>query len=218
MPNIKESGNFDYILTMGSFVQVTSCDLHVDNKLFERWNYDIMISLNLLFRTLLWFFLYQDMEGNIDWLDSTAAVISPSSHIVCKFSNSFLTVFRWFGISLFLSQGKDDCPNLFFVRRCLCRSNCYSSNWVLHVVLPLTSYDLYSQILSVYERSIKVFLFFFFWLFLLQKAEICWRIRKVTISCLLWSDRWKLHGEIQRHAIVITYMFMTNDRCEDSFV
>ena len=50
-----------------------------DKKLFERWNYDIMISLNLLFRTLLWFFLYQDMEGNIDWLDSTAAVISLSS-------------------------------------------------------------------------------------------------------------------------------------------
>ena len=53
----------------------------------------------------------------------------------------------------------------------------------LHVVLPLTSYDLFSQILSVYERSIEVFLFFlfsfFFWgggrvvLFLLQKAEIC---------------------------------------------
>ena len=45
----------------------------------------------------------------------------------------------------------------------------------LHVLLPLTSYDLYSQILSVYERSIQVFLcfFFFFWLFLLQKAEIC---------------------------------------------
>ena len=29
----------------GSFVQVTSCDLRVDNKSFERWNYDIMISL-----------------------------------------------------------------------------------------------------------------------------------------------------------------------------
>ena len=32
----------------------------------------------------------------------------------------------------------------------------------LHVLLPLTSYDLYSQILSVYERSIKVFLFCLF--------------------------------------------------------
>ena len=40
---------------------------------------------------------------------------------------------------------------------------------------PLTSYDLYSQILSVkYERSIEVFFFFFlFWLFLLLKAETC---------------------------------------------
>ena len=27
-----------------------------------------------------------------------------------------------------------------------------------------------------------------------------------------------LTREIQRHAIVITYMFMTNDRYEDSFV
>ena len=35
----------------------------------------------------------------------------------------------------------------------------------LHVLLPLTSYDLYSQILSVYERSIEVFLFFFNFLF-----------------------------------------------------
>ena len=55
----------------------------------------------------------------------------------------------------------------------------------LHVVLPLTSYDLFSQILSVYERSIEVFLFFLFSffffgggggrvvLFLLQKAENC---------------------------------------------
>ena len=60
--------------------------------------------------------------------------------------------------------------------------------------------------------------FFFFWLFLLQKAEICWHIWKISISCLLWSDRWKLHGEIQRHAIVITYMFMTIDRCEDTLV
>ena len=40
----------------------------------------------------------------------------------------------------------------------------------------------------------------------------------MSISRLLWSGRWKLQGEIQRHAIVITYMFMTNYRCEDSFV
>ena len=44
---------------LGSFVQVTSCDLRVDNKLFERWNYDIMSPLNLLFRTF-------NMEGDVD--------------------------------------------------------------------------------------------------------------------------------------------------------
>ena len=146
--------NPDYILTMESFVQVTSCDLHVDNKLFERWNYDIMISLNLLFRTLLWFFLYQDMKGNIDWLNCTMAVI----------------------ISSYLMQ------------------------------------ILYSQILSVYERWIEVFLFFLI-VFTWECAEICWHIWKISISRLLWSDGRKLHGEIQRHSIVITYMLMKNDRC-----
>ena len=63
---LKDMKQPDCILTMGSFVQVISCNLRVDNKLFERWNHDIMISLNLLFRILLRFFLYQDMEGNID--------------------------------------------------------------------------------------------------------------------------------------------------------
>ena len=206
---------------MGSFVQVTSCDLRVDNKLFERWNYDIMISLNLLFRALLWFFLYQDMEGNIDWLDSTAAVISLSSSYLMKFSNSFLTVFRLFEIFSFLSRGNDNCPNLPFVRRCLCRSNCYRCNWVFTCSTAgdkVTIYTLkFSVFTSVQSRFSSLF-FFFFWLFLLQKAEICWHMWKISISRLLWSDRRKLHGEIQRHAIVITYMFMTTDRCEDSFV
>ena len=32
------------------------------------------------------------------------------------------------------------------------RTNCYCGDWVLHVVLPLTSCDFCSQILSVYER------------------------------------------------------------------
>ena len=87
---------------------------------------------------------------------------------------------------------------------------------------PLTSCDFYSQILSVYERSIEVFPFFFFFFFVLvvftSKSGNLLIYRKIFISRLLWGDRWKLHGEIQRHAIVITYMFMTNDRCEDSFV
>ena len=41
---------------------------------------------------------------------------------------------------------------------------------------------------------------------------------KMSISRLRWGDRWKLHGEIQRHVIVTTYMVITNDRCEDSLV
>ena len=49
----------------------------------------------------------------------------------------------------------------------------------LHVVLPLTSYDLFSQILSVYERSIEVFLFFFFCLFFFGGGGLfCFYFRK----------------------------------------
>ena len=59
---------------------------------------------------------------------------------------------------------------------------------------------------------------FFFWLFLPRMRGNLLIYRKMSISRLLWGDRWKLHGEIQRHAIVTTYMFMTNDRCEDSFM
>ena len=73
------------------------------------------------------------------------------------------------------------------------------------------------QILSVYERSIEVF-FFFFQLFLLRMRRNLLIHPKMSISRLLWGDRWKLQREIQRHAIVTTYIFMTNDRCEDNFV
>ena len=90
----------------------------------------------------------------------------------------------------------------------------------LHVLLPLTSYDLYSQILSVYERSIQVFLcfvFFFLVVFTSESRNLLTYMKNIHFSFSL-GDRWKLLGEIQRHAIVTTYMFMTNDRCEDSFV
>ena len=50
----------------------------------------------------------------------------------------------------------------------------------------------------------------FFWgWFLLRMRGNLLIYRKMSISRLLWGDRWKLHGEIQRHAIVTTYMFMT---------
>ena len=85
------------------------------------------------------------------------------------------------------------------------------------MIFALTSYDFCSQILRVNERSIEI-VFFFFGLFLFKMRGNLLINRKMSISRLLWGDRWKLHGEIQRHAIVTTYMFMTNDRCEDSFV
>ena len=96
-------------------------------------------------------------------------------------------------------------------------TSCYRGDWVLHVVLPLTTCDFCSQILSVYERLTKVS-FFFFWLFLLGMRRILLIYQKLSISRFLWGDQWKLHGEIQRSAIVTVYMFMTNDRCEDSFL
>ena len=68
-----------------------------------------------------------------------------------------------------------------------------------------------SQCLRAFNRSFPLF-------FLVVFTSESEDIYKISISRLLWSDRWKLHGEIQRHAIVITYMFMTNDRCEDTFV
>ena len=46
-----------------------------------------------------------------------------------------------------------------------------SENYTIQLQLPLTSYDLYSQILSVYERSIVVFLFFFFGCFYFRKRK-----------------------------------------------
>ena len=84
-------------------------------------------------------------------------------------------------------------------------------DWVLHVVLPLTSCNFCFHILSVNERSIEGF-FFLFWLFLLRMRGNLLIYRKMSISRLLWDDRWKLHREIQRHAIVTTYMFMTGVR------
>ena len=63
---------------------------------------------------------------------------------------------------------------------------------------------------------IGVFLFLF--VFFTSERGNLLTFTKISISCLLWRDRWKLHGEIQHHAIVITYMFMTIDRCEDTLV
>ena len=57
---------------------------------------------------------------------------------------------------------------------------------------PLTSYDLYSQILSVQERSIEVFLFFFCVFFVLvvftSESGNLLIHRKMSISRLLWEN------------------------------
>ena len=49
----------------------------------------------------------------------------------------------------------------------------------------------------------------FLWLFLFRMRGNLLIYLKMFISRLLWGDRWKLQREIQRHAIVTTYMFMT---------
>ena len=76
------------------------------------------------------------------------------------------------------------------------RTNCYCGDWVLHVILPLTSCDFCSQILSVYERWTEVFFFFFFWLFLIRMRGNLLIYRKMSIFRFLWGDRWKLHANI----------------------
>ena len=135
------------------------------------WHYDLIKSFISNF--VMIFSLSR--HGRKHWLvDSTTAV---QSLLIISYAN-FLTVFWQFSddskYPSFLSQGYDNCPNLLFVKRCLSRSNCYCCNWVLHVVLPLKSYHLYSQIRSVYERSIEVslfFLFFFLGCFCLKKLK-----------------------------------------------
>ena len=83
------------------------------------------------------------------------------------------SLFRTAGI---LSSSKSPLCNDFRASRI----NCYFGDWVLLVVIPQTSWELWSQILSAYERSIEDFFFFFsfFGCFHLECAEICWYIEK----------------------------------------
>ena len=57
----------------------------------------------------------------------------------------------------------------------------------------------------------------FFWAALTAESRNFLTYMK-NIHFLSSLEPMKLHGEIQRHAIVTTYMFMTNDRCDNSFV
>ena len=55
----------------------------------------------------------------------------------------------------------------------------------------------FSVFLSV---QLRFSFFFFFGLVLLRMRGNLLIFPKMSISRLLWGDRWKLHGEIQRHA------------------
>ena len=74
------------------------------------------------------------------------------------------------------------------------------------------------ECLRAFNRSFPLFFFIYFLFLVVFTSERGNLLTDMKNIRHLWSDRWKLHGEIQRHAIVITYMFMTNDRCEDTFV
>ena len=68
----------------------------------------------------------------------------------------------------------------------------------LHVVLPLTRYDLFSQILSVYERSIEVFLFFLF-LFFFFGGEGCFVFTSESgNNWNIWLTEWLTACKIWR--------------------
>ena len=60
-----------------------------------------------------------------------------------------------------------------------------SENYTIQLQLPLTSYDLYSQILSVYERLIVVFLFFFLVVFTSESGNLLTCIKNVHFSSSL---------------------------------
>ena len=57
---------------------------------------------------------------------------------------------------------------------------------------------IYNLRFSVFT-SVQVRFSFFFWLFLLRMRGNLQIYRKISISRLLWGDRWKLHGEIQKY-------------------
>ena len=68
---------------------------------------------------------------------------------------------------------------------------------------------------SVYERSITVFLFFFDSFDIRKRKSDIYE--KYLFPAFFGATDGNF-GEIQRHAIVITYMFVTNDRCEDTYL
>ena len=81
-----------------------------------------------------------------------------------------------------------ECPNLWglstsshvtlHVKSKAQKVNCCCGDWVLHALLPLTSCDFCSQILSIYERSIEVFFSFFLVVFTSESGIVLTNIEK----------------------------------------
>ena len=70
------------------------------------------------------------------------------------------------------------------------------------VAISALRFSVFTSVQLGFSSFLRVF-------FLLRMRGNLLIYRKMSISRLLWGDRWKLQGEIQRHAIVTTYMFMT---------
>ena len=95
--------------------------------------------------------------------------------------------------------------------------NCYCGDWVTcdTAADKLRFLLLGSQCLRAFNRGFILL----FWLFLLGMRGNLLIYRKMSISRLLWGDRWKLHGEIQPtstcfkwHTSITVYLQRTSDR------
>ena len=124
------------------------------------------------------------VESNLSeiWRPIWVVWVSPH-HILCKFSNSFLTVFRWFEISYLLSQGNDNCPNLLFVRGCLCRSNCLQLGLTCSTAADKLRFTLSdSQCLRPFNRSFPLF---FLVVFTSEKGNLLTYMKNIYLSSSL---------------------------------
>ena len=144
------------------------------------------------------------------------------SLLIISYAN-FLTVFRQFlDDSKYLSSCHKE---VITARICSLKGDAHVvqiaiATGFLHVVLPLTVtiYTLrFSVFTSVHLKFSSFFFFFFFWLFCFyfRKRKSAKIYEKYLFLVFLGAtDR----NFTEKYSIVITYMFMTNDRCEDSFL
>ena len=144
------------------------------------------------------------------------------SLLVISYAN-FLTVFRQFSDdSKYLSSCHKE---VITARICSLKGDAHVvqiaiATGFLHVVLPLTVtiYTLrFSVFTSVHSKFFFFFLSFFFGLFCFyfRKRKSAKIYEKYPFLVFFGAtDR----NFTEKYSIVITYMFMTNDRCEDSFV